>query len=129
MLLVLLSGSAASAKIYLRGLDGRVVRGGQVVRVFVPGCEWNATCEQAMKGVRVYITPLVHTIWGTAVEPKPRWSVGTLDGKGRLAFRVPALPQGRYRLVAYATSGFEKPQFVPATNGFTVVSQMATAPQ
>jgi len=34
--LALFSASAASAKIYLRGLDGRNVRGGQMVRVSSP---------------------------------------------------------------------------------------------
>ena len=50
-MLALFSASAASAKIYLRGLDGRTVRGGQVVRVFVPACEGNPTCERAMRGI------------------------------------------------------------------------------
>jgi len=73
-----------------------------------------------MKGMRIYITPAVRRVWGKGVEPKPRWYVGKLSGKARLAFRVPHIPGGRYHLIAYATWGFETAQFVPATNGFTV---------
>ena len=119
-MLALLSASAASAKIYLRGLDGRVVRGGQLVRVFVPACAGNATCERMIRGMRISITPAVRRVWGEGVEPRPRWSVGKLNRSGRLAFRVPHLRGGRYQLVAYATRGFETPQFVPASNPFTV---------
>ncbi|MBA2460613.1 MAG: hypothetical protein H0V45_02400 [Actinobacteria bacterium] len=118
--LALFSASIASAKIYLRGLDGRTVRGGKAVRVFVPVCAGNPTCEEVMRGMRIYITPLVPTIWGKGVEPRPRWPVGKLNGEGRLAFRMPDLPRGEYRLIAYATWGFGTAQFVPATNGFTV---------
>jgi len=116
----LFAASAASAKIYLRGLDGRTVHGGQVVHVYVHACEGNPTCERMMKGMRIYITPDVRRVWGKGVDPRPRWSVGKLD-KGGLTFRVPRIPKGRYQLIAWATPPlFDVAHFVPATNRFTV---------
>jgi hypothetical protein len=121
--LALVSASAASAKIYLRGLDGRTVHSGQVVGVYVPGCSGNPTCERMMKGMRISITPAVRRVWGKGVDPRPRWYVGKLNGKGGLTFRVPQIPKGRYWLIAWAPPPiFGTGQFVNVTNRFTIAS-------
>jgi hypothetical protein len=119
-LLALLSASAASAKIYLRGLEGRTVRGGQVVHVFVPGCDGNPACKR-LRGMQIYITPVVRRVWANGVDPRPPWPVGRLDADAGLVSRVPRIAQGRYYLMAWAGRPlFKTPHFVPATNAFTV---------
>ena len=116
--LALASAPVASAKIWFAGIAGRTVTPGQLVRVFVPGCEAAPACGDTVSGIRIFISPVTSS-QSIGTPPRPRWFVGTVDATGKLAFPVPRVTLASYRLVAYVTWG-ARPQFLPVSAAFTV---------
>jgi hypothetical protein len=71
--------------------------------------------------VQIYVTratPAIAT-WNPDTVPRPRWYVGKVTRDGSIAFRIPVVNPGDYRLVA-RLHGSAKPRFFVASGGFRV---------
>jgi hypothetical protein len=83
---------SASAKVWFADLGGRHLRQGQRVASVIMGCPGNPSCREAVRGARVYLRRVRkagHPVRLARVSPN-----------GRIAFRVPRVAPGRYRLLA-----------------------------
>jgi hypothetical protein len=118
---VLVVAPSASAKIWFRGVDARTYEAGQLVRAAIAGCRGNTACARAVAGVQIYVTPATPATgtWNPDTIPQPRWYVGKVTRDGSIAFRIPVVKRGDYRLVA-RLGGSAKPRFFVASGGFRV---------
>jgi hypothetical protein len=99
----------AAAKVWFLDMRGETVRWGQRVTTTISGCPGNPSCGGVVRGLRVWMRR-VHGGHGL-------WTLGTIDGEGRLRFRVPHAAPGRYRLV-YEDADGRRP--LPASAAFRV---------
>jgi hypothetical protein len=118
--LALASAPVASAKVWFQNAAGRTVPPGRIVQVSVRGCEANPACG-IIRGIRIFVIPQRSSSWSEGGSPSPRWFVGKVGSQGKLSFRVPSVPAGSYRLVAYLTWGTQ-PEFLVASGTFRVTS-------
>ncbi len=116
--LALASAPVASAKIWFKGVAGRTVAPGQLVRVYVPGCEGNPACENTVKGVRIFVSPWTSSR-RVSTSPEARRFVGRVGSGGKLAFRIPSVRAGEYRLIAYVTWP-PSSRFLPVSGAFRI---------
>ena len=89
---VLLLAAPASGKVWFQKMTGRHLRVGQHVTSVILGCPGNPSCREAVEGARVYL----HRIRATPLG-RP---LGRVSANGRIAFDVPSVRPGRYRLLA-----------------------------
>jgi hypothetical protein len=86
----------AVAKVWFLDMRGDTVRWGQRVTTTISGCPGNPSCGSVVRGLRVSM----RRVGGGRL-----FGVGTIDGEGRLRFRVPHAAPARYRLVYEAADG------------------------
>jgi hypothetical protein len=78
--------------VWFADLGGRHLRTGQHVATVIAGCPGNPSCREAVEGARVYLQRVGHR--------RRRAVLGRVSASGRLAFVVPRVTPGRYRLLA-----------------------------
>jgi hypothetical protein len=80
----------ASAKVWFQKMGGQTVRWGQHVKTEIAGCADAPGCGDVVGR---------HRVWMRRVRGHHRWLLARIDDSGRLRFRVPHAPRGRYRLI------------------------------
>jgi hypothetical protein len=86
----------AAAKVWFLEMRGDTVRWGQRVTTTISGCPGNPSCGNVVRGLRVSMR---------RVSGGRLFSLGTIDGEGRLRFRVPRAAPAQYRLIYEAANG------------------------
>jgi hypothetical protein len=89
---VLVLAAPASGKVWFQKMTGRHLRVGQHVSSVILGCPGNPSCREAVEGARVYL----HRIGAT----RRGRHLSRVSASGRIAFDVPSVRPGRYRLLA-----------------------------
>jgi hypothetical protein len=81
----------AAAKVWFQDMGGQTVRWGERVKTEIPGCADAPGCGDLVGR---------HRVWMRRDHGRHRWLLARIDEIGRVRFRVPHAPPGRYRLIA-----------------------------
>ncbi len=116
----LLVASVAEAKVYFSGVPA-VTGSGATVSAYVAGCAAAPSCGPLVRDVPVYLSRVRPGPMNFSALPRPRWLLGRVSATGKLAFTIPHVAAGRYRLIARMTfGGSTVPQYLPASRVFMV---------
>ena len=80
----------AAAKVWFQDMGRRTVRWDQRVTTVIANCADAPGCGDIVGR---------HRVWMRHVRGHHRWVLARIDDSGRLRFRVPHAPAGRYRLI------------------------------
>jgi hypothetical protein len=80
----------AGAKVWFQDMGRRTVHWDQHVTTAIAGCADAPGCGDVVGR---------HPVWMRRVHGHGRWLLARIDDSGRLRFRVPHAPRGRYRLI------------------------------
>jgi hypothetical protein len=90
----LLLAAPAFGKVWFQSMGGRHLSTGQQVTSVILGCPGNPSCREAVHGARVYL----HRLGARAARRGPL--IARVSAGGRIAFNVPQVKPGRFRLLA-----------------------------
>jgi hypothetical protein len=106
---------AATAKIWFSDMSGDTLRWNQPVTTTILNCPDNGSCAKVVRGRYVFLRPGPARRTGRASSI---FTVGRIDGNGRLSFRVPPVPGGEYHLVASEPGNAKR--WLPVSGTFRV---------
>jgi hypothetical protein len=92
VLITAVHAAPAAAKVWFQDMSGRHLRVGQRVATVISGCPGNPSCRSAVAGARVYLR--------RTGRARTALRLGRVSPNGRVAFVVPRVAPGRYRLIA-----------------------------
>lgn len=112
-----LVAAEAHAKVWFQTLEGRKLAWGQRVSATILGCPGNDSCRATVQGVTVYLRR--GPVRRTGARRRNLHRVATITTSGKVSFRVPRVPPGRYHLVAWVTIG-DWDRWMPISGTFRI---------